>query len=188
MQLLEVLSVYVQIISFESRGQGNCFTCGTNHSSGWLHGRIGTAKRVERPVTKSPASPVPLCDNGIEVSPGKMQCKQICGFFHRSPNCFPLLLHLETVHATTFIVGDSSGWDFSVGNWTNGKKFKAGDILIFNYDPSDHNVVVVDRNGYNSCTSAATSIIHTAAGMIRSSCRKVVTTSCVASLAIAMLV
>ncbi|PSR86369.1 Basic blue protein [Actinidia chinensis var. chinensis] len=71
-----------------------------------------------------------------------------------------LLLHLETVHATTFIVGDTSGWDFSVGNWTNGKKFKAGDILIFNYDPSDHNVVVVDRNGYNSCTSAATSIIH----------------------------
>ncbi|KAL7246430.1 hypothetical protein ACSBR2_001517 [Camellia fascicularis] len=40
-----------------------------------------------------------------------------------------LSLHLETIHSATFTVGDSSGWDFSVGGWTNGKQFKAGDML-----------------------------------------------------------
>ncbi|XP_057479226.1 basic blue protein-like [Actinidia eriantha] len=72
-----------------------------------------------------------------------------------------LLLQLKTIHTATFIFGDSSGWAFSVVNWPNGKKFKAGDTPIFNYDPSDQNVVVVNRNGYTSCTSSATSVIHT---------------------------
>lgn len=40
-----------------------------------------------------------------------------------------LVLHLEPVHADTYTVGDSSGWGFNTGNWTKGKKFKAGDIL-----------------------------------------------------------
>ena len=30
---------------------------------------------------------------------------------------------------TTHIVGDSSGWTFNIESWSNGKKFKAGDIL-----------------------------------------------------------
>ncbi|KAI8003380.1 Ribonuclease TUDOR 1 [Camellia lanceoleosa] len=30
---------------------------------------------------------------------------------------------------STFTVGDSLGWDFSVGSWTNGKQFKAEDML-----------------------------------------------------------
>ncbi|GMP89856.1 hypothetical protein CsSME_00041235 [Camellia sinensis var. sinensis] len=40
-----------------------------------------------------------------------------------------LSLHLETIHEATFTVGDSLGWDFSVGSWTNGKQFKAEDML-----------------------------------------------------------
>ncbi|XP_028126047.1 phosphoinositide phospholipase C 2-like [Camellia sinensis] len=40
-----------------------------------------------------------------------------------------LSLYLETTHSATFTVGDSSGWDFSVGGWINGKQFKAGDML-----------------------------------------------------------
>lgn len=42
-----------------------------------------------------------------------------------------LVFHLETTEAkgTTFTVGDSSGWSFSIGNWTKGKNFKADDIL-----------------------------------------------------------
>lgn len=39
------------------------------------------------------------------------------------------LILVETVHAATYTVGDSSGWDFSMGNWVKGKKFKAGDVL-----------------------------------------------------------
>lgn len=34
-----------------------------------------------------------------------------------------------TAKATTHMVGDSSGWTFNVESWTNGKKFKVGDIL-----------------------------------------------------------
>ncbi|KAI7985013.1 Ribonuclease TUDOR 1 [Camellia lanceoleosa] len=40
-----------------------------------------------------------------------------------------LSLHLETIHEATFTVGDSLGWDFSVGSWINGKQFKAEDML-----------------------------------------------------------
>ena len=42
-----------------------------------------------------------------------------------------LVFHVETTEAkgTTFTVGDSSGWSFSIGNWTKGKNFKADDIL-----------------------------------------------------------
>ncbi|KAE9460794.1 hypothetical protein C3L33_07315, partial [Rhododendron williamsianum] len=67
------------------------------------------------------------------------------------------LILVETVHAATYTVGDSYGWDFSMGNWVKGKKFKAGDVLVFNYDPSVHNVAVVDAKGYKSCTSTKTS-------------------------------
>lgn len=68
-----------------------------------------------------------------------------------------LVLHLEPVHADTYTVGDSSGWGFNMRNWTKGKKFKTGDILVFNYDSSVHNVVVVDAKGYKSCTASSTS-------------------------------
>ncbi|GMP61204.1 hypothetical protein CsSME_00023752 [Camellia sinensis var. sinensis] len=48
-------------------------------------------------------------------------------------------LHLETIHEATFTVGDSLGWDFSVGSWTNGKQFKAKDMLI----PSGDSLVIM---------------------------------------------
>ncbi|GMN50337.1 hypothetical protein TIFTF001_019502 [Ficus carica] len=65
-----------------------------------------------------------------------------------------LFLPFVTAKATTHLVGDSSGWTFNVESWTNGKKFKAGDILVFNYDTSLHNVAVVDASGYKTCTSS----------------------------------
>ncbi|KAL2470652.1 Basic blue protein [Abeliophyllum distichum] len=68
---------------------------------------------------------------------------------------------LDAADAAVFTVGDSSGWDFSVGNWTDGKHFKAGDVLVFNYDPSLHNVVAVDLNGYNRCSASAKSRTYT---------------------------
>ncbi|KAG5250772.1 basic blue protein [Salix suchowensis] len=37
----------------------------------------------------------------------------------------------------------------------NGKRFKAGDTLVFTYDPTIHNVVAVNRGGYSSCITPA---------------------------------
>ncbi|XP_022981655.1 basic blue protein-like [Cucurbita maxima] len=65
-----------------------------------------------------------------------------------------LLLLLGFKHgdaAATFVVGDSNGWNLGVEGWPNGKVFRAGDILRFNYNPIVHNVVIVDEGGYRSC-------------------------------------
>ncbi|CAK9179558.1 unnamed protein product [Ilex paraguariensis] len=67
--------------------------------------------------------------------------------------CF--LLHSNIANATTFTVGDSQGWGFAASSWPNGKSFKAGDILVFNYNPSMHNVVVVSKAAYDSCNIPA---------------------------------
>ncbi|XP_018505540.1 basic blue protein [Pyrus x bretschneideri] len=64
-----------------------------------------------------------------------------------------LMLHLEYTHAAPQAVGDSGGWTFNSDSWPNGKHFRAGDVLLFNYDPNLHNVVAVDRGGYSSCTT-----------------------------------
>ncbi|KAK9167216.1 hypothetical protein Scep_002407 [Stephania cephalantha] len=62
-----------------------------------------------------------------------------------------LVVHLEIANAAVYTVGDSTGWTFNMVNWPTGKRFRAGDVLVFKYNPSIHNVVTVDRNGYNSC-------------------------------------
>lgn len=83
---------------------------------------------------------------------------------------------------TTYYVGDSNGWSFSSPSWPNGKHFRAGDTLgtspvdavlhlagcmlgtenghafpsvaaVFRYIPWIHNVVAVDEDGYNGCTT-----------------------------------
>ncbi|KAL9431281.1 hypothetical protein AB3S75_026463 [Citrus x aurantiifolia] len=69
-----------------------------------------------------------------------------------------LFLGFHSTEATsTFSVGDTSGWTYNIQSWTNGKQFKAGDTLIFNYDASIHNVAVVDGNSYKSCRDSPTS-------------------------------
>ena len=40
-----------------------------------------------------------------------------------------VVLHLRTAHAATYTVGGSSGWTFNVESWTDGKSFRAGDVL-----------------------------------------------------------
>ncbi|XP_039832657.1 basic blue protein-like [Panicum virgatum] len=54
---------------------------------------------------------------------------------------------------TTYYVGDSNGWSFGSPSWPNGKHFHAGDTLVFRYVPWIHNVVAVDEDGYNGCTT-----------------------------------
>uniref|UniRef100_A0A0D9VEE9 Plantacyanin n=1 Tax=Leersia perrieri TaxID=77586 RepID=A0A0D9VEE9_9ORYZ len=53
--------------------------------------------------------------------------------------------------AKEWTVGDSKGWTFGVAGWEKGKAFKAGDVLVFNYDPKMHNVLQVDEATYDSC-------------------------------------
>ncbi|KAK4563318.1 hypothetical protein RGQ29_005718 [Quercus rubra] len=77
-----------------------------------------------------------------------------------------MLLHCGNVLAATYTVGDAGGWTFNVVGWPNGKTFRAGDVLVFNYNPTFHNVVgvvfnygpgehdvnSVNQQGYDTCT------------------------------------
>ncbi|GAB2283497.1 hypothetical protein Dimus_018007 [Dionaea muscipula] len=55
--------------------------------------------------------------------------------------------------ATTYTVGGTGGWTFNVDGWPRGKHFRPGDILVFNYNPGFHNLVPVNKAGYDSCTA-----------------------------------
>ncbi|KAK2663533.1 hypothetical protein Ddye_002107 [Dipteronia dyeriana] len=62
-----------------------------------------------------------------------------------------LVVQLEVAQAATYTVGGAGGWTFNVVGWTNGKQFKAGDVLVFKYSPAIHNVVAVNQAGYKAC-------------------------------------
>ncbi|KAL2937334.1 Basic blue protein [Bienertia sinuspersici] len=64
---------------------------------------------------------------------------------------FCLLTLTKPILGAQFTVGDAAGWTFNVNNWPNGKSFKAGDVLEFDYDKSQHNVVEVSQDNYGSC-------------------------------------
>ncbi|XP_009403746.2 basic blue protein-like [Musa acuminata AAA Group] len=72
-----------------------------------------------------------------------------------------LLIHSEVAEAATYVVGGNSGWTFNVASWPRGKSFRAGDVLVFNYNPSVHNVVAVSAAGYNSCSAPKGSRVYT---------------------------
>ncbi|KAI4375803.1 hypothetical protein MLD38_013629 [Melastoma candidum] len=80
------------------------------------------------------------------------------------PGKAPLLLfylalllsaQMDGVRSATYVVGGPGGWTFNVVRWTDGKRFRAGDVLVFNYDSTNHNVVAVDRGSYNGCKTPA---------------------------------
>ncbi|CAN6272150.1 unnamed protein product [Urochloa humidicola] len=50
-----------------------------------------------------------------------------------------------------WVVGDKMGWSFGVTGWVKDKPIHAGDVLVFNYDPTAHDVVEVDEDAYNTC-------------------------------------
>ncbi|XP_061961288.1 uclacyanin-3-like [Populus nigra] len=57
--------------------------------------------------------------------------------------------------ATTYTVGDSSGWttfgDYTT--WVSGKTFTVGDSLLFKYS-STHTVAEVSKDDYDSCSTS----------------------------------
>ncbi|XP_050222464.1 basic blue protein-like [Mercurialis annua] len=65
------------------------------------------------------------------------------------------LMMADQVYGATYTVGGSAGWTFNLDTWPKGKRFRAGDSLVFNYDSTVHNVVAVNRGGYTSCSAPA---------------------------------
>ncbi|KAK3428170.1 hypothetical protein EUGRSUZ_F04279 [Eucalyptus grandis] len=62
-----------------------------------------------------------------------------------------LFAQAEYARAATYTVGGSGGWTLNVASWPKGKRFRAGDTLIFKYDRTLHNVVALNKGGYDSC-------------------------------------
>ncbi|KAL5787503.1 hypothetical protein ACOSP7_004452 [Xanthoceras sorbifolium] len=62
-----------------------------------------------------------------------------------------LSLFVLQLEAATYTVGGAGGWTFNVAAWSKGKRFKAGDVLVFNYSQGIHNVVAVNKVGYKAC-------------------------------------
>ncbi|XP_021826091.1 stellacyanin-like [Prunus avium] len=67
-----------------------------------------------------------------------------------------LIVFPSMVLATEYVVGDDEGWNSGVDYyaWLDGKTFYVGDVLVFNYNAGDHNVIVVDANGYDQCSAS----------------------------------
>ncbi|MEI4872577.1 hypothetical protein Q8G47_27995, partial [Klebsiella pneumoniae] len=64
-----------------------------------------------------------------------------------------VVLQYEVAQAATYTVGGVGGWTFNTVRWPDGKRFRAGDVLVFKYDPTIHNVVIVDKGAYRSCST-----------------------------------
>ncbi|KAL8548319.1 hypothetical protein ACS0TY_007591 [Phlomoides rotata] len=62
-------------------------------------------------------------------------------------------------NATEYKVGDDSGWalngNVDYKNWTSVKAFHVDDILIFEYDPQNHNVLLVNKSSFHLCDTVA---------------------------------
>ncbi|MCO5551492.1 hypothetical protein L7F22_004996 [Adiantum nelumboides] len=69
---------------------------------------------------------------------------------------------LPAAYGAVHTVGGTQGWDLGVDYtaWTAGKTFKVGDVLFFRYTQTVHNVVVVNKAGYDACsdTNAITTL------------------------------
>ncbi|KAM3377643.1 hypothetical protein P3S68_010056 [Capsicum galapagoense] len=63
-------------------------------------------------------------------------------------------IQITNASTTTYNVGDNGGWTLGVSNWPNGKNFKIGDVIVFNYPKGVHNVVIVDKANYDNCKSS----------------------------------
>ncbi|XP_009612880.1 blue copper protein-like [Nicotiana tomentosiformis] len=68
-----------------------------------------------------------------------------------------------TVAAQTYTVGGNMGWNVpttggpnAYQTWANGKSFKVGDTLVFNFVNGRHNVAMVSKAAYDSCNTTST--------------------------------
>ncbi|XP_015877657.3 mavicyanin [Ziziphus jujuba] len=76
---------------------------------------------------------------------------------------FVLLGFVTTCTATTYLVGDTSGWDIStnLATWAQDKTFNVGDVLLFQYS-SSHSVSEVKKEAFDKCET--TNVLKTYSG------------------------
>ncbi|XP_008778065.3 mavicyanin-like [Phoenix dactylifera] len=57
-----------------------------------------------------------------------------------------------------YVVGDEKGWAPGVNYmaWAEGKEFRVGDTLVFEYNLGDHNVIEVSREEFKACNVSRT--------------------------------
>ncbi|CAN0881730.1 Blue copper protein [Linum grandiflorum] len=67
---------------------------------------------------------------------------------------FILTLVVSSCGATTYTVGDNSGWDISsdLDSWAQDKTFNVGDALLFQYTSSE-TVEEVNKASFDGCTT-----------------------------------
>ncbi|KAM7267495.1 hypothetical protein ACFE04_009661 [Oxalis oulophora] len=82
-----------------------------------------------------------------------MPCSNMIIFYLLVFTAFFTLRVLITARAETYTVGDTDGWTLFTesSNWTKGKQFHVGDVLIFQYNEGLHNVVQVNATAYEHC-------------------------------------
>ncbi|CAL9055329.1 chemocyanin-like [Musa acuminata AAA Group] len=105
----------------------------------------------------------------LSVAPHNLSCSSVVGVMAQGRGSavamglalLCLLVHSEVARAATFVVGDSGGWTFSTAGWPSGKRFRAGDVLEFRYNPWAHNVVAVSAAGYRSCSASPAARVFT---------------------------
>ncbi|PIN14686.1 hypothetical protein CDL12_12681 [Handroanthus impetiginosus] len=63
--------------------------------------------------------------------------------------------------AATYTVGDSFGWAVppngpsNYSNWASQHVFRAGDVLVFNFNTGQHDVAYVNRSAFDACNSTS---------------------------------
>lgn len=68
---------------------------------------------------------------------------------------------LQSVAATTYTVGGSSGWTIPTSNtklysdWVKSTTFKLGDVLVFKFTTNVHNVYRVSKADYDKCVTTS---------------------------------
>ncbi|XP_016453626.1 basic blue protein-like [Nicotiana tabacum] len=78
--------------------------------------------------------------------------------------CVVVLIQTQMAQAAVYNVGGSGGWTFNTVAWPKGKRFRAGDILAFNYLSGAHNVVAVNKDGYSNCRTPRGAKVYTKGG------------------------
>ncbi|KAJ7948471.1 Early nodulin-like protein [Quillaja saponaria] len=73
--------------------------------------------------------------------------------------CYLMLL-VQKGAATVFVVGGSKGWSvpsdaLSYNQWAEKSRFQIGDSIAFNYKPGQDSVLLVNKDEYNNCNTAA---------------------------------
>ncbi|PIN18280.1 hypothetical protein CDL12_09050 [Handroanthus impetiginosus] len=70
-------------------------------------------------------------------------------------------LSIAPALATDYIIGDNAFWTLGVNYtvWTEGKDFRVGDTLMFMYKPGSHNVLSVNGDDFEKCTSSNVSAV-----------------------------